>query len=59
VCENINPDNYCSLKNCRLRTCTKELPEDERDYSEDYPLSVYGYECHVPCQIRQKKELVK
>ena len=53
----MNPNNYCKLKDCRLRTCLKMIPEDERDYSEDYPFNAYGYECHVPCKTRVKKEV--
>lgn len=51
----MNENNYCKLKDCRLRTCLTQIPEDERDYSEDYPFNVYGFECHVPCRIRVKK----
>ena len=51
----MNPNNYCNLKDCRLRTCLKEIPEEERDYSEDYPFNAYGYECHVPCHMRLKE----
>lgn len=47
-------NNSCKLKNCRLRACLKEMPENERDYSESYPFNVYGYECHVPCYARVK-----
>ena len=33
-----------------------EIPEDERDYSEDYPFNAYGFECHVPCRMRIKED---
>jgi hypothetical protein len=52
----INPKNYCKLTDCRLRKCLNEIPEDERDYSRDYPFNTYGYECHVPCNIRVVEE---
>lgn len=52
----MNNNNSCTLKNCRLRECLKEIPEDERDYSEDYPFNAYLFECHVPCAIRVKEK---
>ena len=50
----IDKNNVCKLKDCRLRNCPKEIPEDDRDYREDYPFNVFGFECHVPCRIRVK-----
>ena len=52
----MNPNNYCKLKDCRLRTCLTEIPENKRDYSEDYPFNAYGFECHVPCKMRIKED---
>ena len=55
------PHNTCTLKDCRLRKCITEIPEEERDYSEDYPFNVYGIECHVPCcaRVKQSSEVAK
>lgn len=50
----MNMNNTCILKDCRLRICLKELPESERDYSENYPYNVYGIRCDAPCSIRLK-----
>ena len=48
--------NTCILKDCRLRQYEKEIPEDNRDYSEDYPFNAYGFNCDLNCSIRIKKE---
>jgi hypothetical protein len=52
----MDKNNYCELKDCRFRKCLKEIPEDKRDYSENYPFNAYGYECHVPCGTRVKEK---
>ena len=42
----------CTLKDCRLRNGIK-IPEDDIDYSEDYPFNTYGVSCLVEgCQLR-------
>jgi hypothetical protein len=52
----MNNNNTCTLKDCRLRVCLEKIPEEDRDYSEDYPFNAYGIECHVPCHIRVKEK---
>lgn len=47
-------DNSCTLKDCRLRTADIEIPENRRNYSEDYPFNTYGIGCDVDCKIRDK-----
>ena len=46
----------CILKDCRFRKSTIEIPEDDRDYSDDYPFNAYGFNCDVKCMIRIIKQ---
>lgn len=49
-------NRVCILKDCRLRI-GEEIPEDERNYKEDYPYNTYGDSCIIKdCSMRIEKE---